>query len=294
MKGIEGKRGRGRPTARLIVLGLIATSATAATASIAAGALKEKSASVQLDAADTGSATAKCKKGTRAVSGGFDDPTFNAEAPASGSYGQTFTSQRTSKREWTSVVSNGLAEATDAFTYAYCSDELPRLKAVSATTTIPESEVDSVTARCPRGGEAVSGGFAAEQLNPFDGVYPLASHRAGKRKWVASGYSSPISEPEADLTVYAYCAKKKLGLKTRSESASREDASENLSLEARCKKRERVVSGGFAGPLEVFTGFVDPFESRRTSRRAWTASTAAYGDLDFEAFAYCLKKEKKG
>jgi hypothetical protein len=274
---------------RAAIGALVAAAVGVGTVGIAGGALKEKRAGVELEVEETGTPTAKCGKGTRAVAGGFDDPTFDAVAPP-GSFAQTFTSRRASKRKWTSVITNGLGiDETTVFTYAYCSDTLPKLKAVAATITIPDDETRSVTARCPRGGEVVSGGFAGEQFDAFDGAFPIESRRAGKRGWIASGHG----DGDSNLTSYAYCAKDKVGLKARSVQASQSSGAENLSLEARCRKRERVISGGFAGPW-ADAGFVEPFESRRTGRRVWTATTGAFGEVDWEVFAYCMKKERRG
>jgi hypothetical protein len=272
---------------RVAIAAVVVAVGTVGTAGIAGGAIKQKTASVELETEETGIATATCKKGTRAVSGGFDDPTFNAFAPP-GSFASIFTSRRTSKRDWSSVFTNGFGvEPGTAFTYAYCSDDLPKLKVVSETLSIPNDAVESVTARCPRGGEAVSGGFAAEQVATYDGVFPYGSRRTGKRKWTATGYANP----PAELTSFAYCAKHKLGLKVRSATTQTPDGA-NASVEASCRKRERVISGGFFAALDDGL-FTDAFESRRTGPRRWTASTASFDNFDFTAYAYCLKKEKK-
>jgi hypothetical protein len=50
-----------------------------ATAAIAGGALKEKSATTSIAAGDEGEATAKCKRGSEAVSGGFSLPDFDID-----------------------------------------------------------------------------------------------------------------------------------------------------------------------------------------------------------------------
>lgn len=263
---------------------------------IANGAFKTKQATEDIATGESGSATATCKKGTRAVSGGFDAPGFTPDG-FSGSFVQTFASQRSSKREWTSTAGNFiLAEDGTLVDYAYCTDELPKLKAVSETITLDSAEVDSVEARCPKGGEAVSGGFAAPG-EPFDNAFPFASRRAGKRRWVVTGYGAGAG---SELTAYAYCAKDKLGLRRKLASSSTTEDEVNVSDVARCKKGQRVVSGGFASSIdttkEAQNLFVEPFQSLREGKRGWRAGTANYTDgptVEWDVYAYCLKKEKK-
>jgi hypothetical protein len=61
-----------RRIVRLVLIGSAAI--VMASASIAGGALKTKSASTTVGASpDAGSATAKCQMGSEAVSGGFDN-----------------------------------------------------------------------------------------------------------------------------------------------------------------------------------------------------------------------------
>jgi hypothetical protein len=47
------------------------------TTALAGKGLKTKSQTTEVDPLENGTATAKCKKGTRAVSGGFDGPGFD-------------------------------------------------------------------------------------------------------------------------------------------------------------------------------------------------------------------------
>jgi hypothetical protein len=264
--------------------------------SIATGALKTKKTEVSVAPGTTESATAKCKQGTRAVSGGFDAPALTDDS-SHGSYVQTFASLRSAKRKWTSTATNyfSVPESGTLTGFAYCSDELPKLKTKSTSTTIPNNETRSVSARCPKGGEAVSGGFDAEiDASNFNGTFPLESRRAGKRKWKVTAYS--FSPPDgADITVYAYCAKHAVGLKKQSVTTSTASQEENIAGKARCKKGQEPISGGFGAPEDGNSGaYVEPFESRRAGKRGWKAATGAYADpgstVDWSVYAYCMKK----
>jgi hypothetical protein len=291
MKGAEHG---GRRTTRAIVISLIAGVAIVATAGIAGGALKTKQAQVSIAAGETKSATAKCKQGTRAVSGGFDSPDFDIAfvdsiVSPNGSF-------RSSKREWTSTGTDypGANEPGTLISYAYCSDELPKLKTKSEQTTIPNGAFGSLTVRCPKGGEAVSGGFEAPGSGANQ-VQQLESRRKGKRKWVVTGTGTGSDD---QLIGFAYCAKHKLGLKTKVASASTDQDSVPLSEKARCKKGQQAVSGGFGTEVDVLEGgYTQPLQSRRAGKRGWQAVAANYsGDLPvtWNVYVYCLEKDPKG
>jgi hypothetical protein len=293
--------GCGRTTTRI---GVLALAAVAATAGLAGGAIKVKESTVTLVAnGDEESATAKCKKGLRAVSGGFDGPGFVADGD--GPYQIPLTSLRESKRKWTgSAVDDG--DGGPYTVIAVCSDELPKLKQKAESTTIPEDEDDigTVSVKCPRGGEAVSGGFVPEVLdadgNDFNFV--TESRRTGKRSWKVSAYNN--SGDPLELTAFVYCAKEKIGLKTKSATAETDESDVNIDAKAKCRKGQRAISGGFTGTLQADPDtfsrevFSQPFVSRPAGKRGWLAGIGAYPDMGFvdelKTFAYCLKKEKKG
>jgi hypothetical protein len=284
---------------------LVLSLAVAATAGIAGGAIKVKKSTITLVAdGDEQATTAKCKRGLRAVSGGFDAPGFVADGD--GPYQIPLTSLRDSKRKWTGSAVDD-ADGGPYRVIAVCSDELPKLKQKSATTTIPEDEDDigTASAKCPRGGEAVSGGFVPEIADAAgsDFNFVTESRRTGKRGWQVTAYNNS-SEP-LDLSAFVYCAKEKLGLKTKSattETSSTEDV--NISTKAKCPKGHRAISGGFRGTLQADPDtfsrevFSQPFVSRPVGKRGWLAGIGAYPDPGFvdelKTFAYCLKKEKKG
>jgi hypothetical protein len=275
---------------------MIALSALAmlAVAAGAGGALKTKKTTIQFSAmSDADFATAECKRGFTAISGGFDGPAFRAEGD--GPYQIPIESRRQSKRAWTSTAYND-GTAGEFVVFVNCSDELRKLKTRSSSETIAGGDaVGRATARCPRRAEAVSGGFDAG-VDDTDGdalVFVFESRRRGKRAWSVSGQNN-ANEP-LDLTAFAYCAKRKLGLKTRSSEVTTDVDSSEPSATARCKRGQMAISGGFEANPEVFA---QPFESRRSGKRGWVASMGAYPSDEFDAtlttFAYCLKKEKKG
>ena len=279
---------------RGLVVMLIAGLALAAGAAIAAGGLKTKKAQVSVAPGTTKSATAKCKQGTRAISGGFEAPPL-ASTSSAGSYVQTFTTRRTTRRAWKSTATNYFAQPDSGTLtdFAYCSGHLPKLEAKSKSRTIPDQETQSVKVRCPKGGEAVSGGFQAEtHASNFTGTFPLQSRRLGNRTWKVTAYSSKPSGG-ATITAYAYCAKHAIGLDERSATTSFSGTHRNISAKARCKKGKQAISGGFDAPADGNSGaYVEPFKSKRARERGWKAATAAYPDsgqtVNWTVYVYCL------
>ena len=114
---------------------------------VATGAkLKTKSASTTLSPEELDSVTAKCKKGTKAVSGGFQSDT-NPSLP-SGSYIFPYVSRAEGGRKWTSAGLNS-AEPGELTSFAYCRHQ--KIKRRSNETTVSGGgATETVTARCPR------------------------------------------------------------------------------------------------------------------------------------------------
>jgi len=279
---------------RAIVVALLAGLGLAALAGGASGRLTTKKREVSVVPATTESATAKCRRGTRVASGGFDAPGFDSAA-ANGTYVQTFASARSGRRGWTSTATNfpypPVTQAGTLVDYAYC-DKLPRLKVKSKTVIVPDGEFRSATAKCAKGGEAVAGGFEAEtEAATFDGTFPVKSRRVGKRSWVVTANSSG---GDHTVTAFAYCARHKLGLTEKLASTSSANPSTNQSTEARCKRGQQSVSGGFAGPANAAAGVeVEPFQSKRVGERGSRAATASYSrgePVVWNVYAYCMER----
>jgi hypothetical protein len=253
---------------------------------VASAKLKEKSTTFAIPADSTGEGAAKCKKGQEAVSGGFFDPINFFTGP----FTLPLDLVRSGRREWSHRAHTFSSDDEQATVYAYCDSNSPRLKAKSATVSSDETYI-SVTARCRRGQEAVSGGFANSATDEF--VLPLVSKRIGKRKWEVA--FSNLSAVLFDVTAYVYCDKSEPRLKERSETITVE--SPNIeSVTARCKRKHRVVSGGFEAEFSE-SGFIFPsvHTSRRDGKRGWEA-TGAVGmsePAEITAYAYCEPKEGK-
>jgi hypothetical protein len=268
---------------------LIALGLTALIVSGAWGAkLKTRSATITVDEVEP--TTATCPRPTKAISGGFegdhdvDDPNSAEIAPLG--------SGRSGKRGWEARgFSRGPVEG-ELTVYAYCRAEKVKERSTSVTLEPPppgQAEAVSLTAKCPRGTKAVSGGFDNPDAFSMGSsgalVFTHQSLKRGKRRWLVSG--SNLSNEETTYEAFVYCRDgQKLKTKAKDGTAGSND---ELELTAKCGRKQRVVSGGFdlvepkvggAGPLAV--------ESRKQGRRRWVIEVVNTGDpVGVTAFAYC-------
>lgn len=261
----------------------------AVTVALAGQGLKTKSKTVQVGPDDVGSATAKCKRGTKAVSGGFEGEPFDPDVDTP--FFAPNQSSRTGGREWTTEAYNysGVPEG-DLTSFAYCRDE--KVKRRTATVSVDPDEISTVTAKCKPGTKAISGGFEADETdlagpNPF--FLLGTSRKEGKGAWEVAALNT--GDEVGDLSAQVNCREGK-GLKTKqaSEEVGNPPERELVELKVRCKRNQRVVSGGFAGGLDFpGTESVEPFTSMKVGKRAWRVVGFAKGEVT--AYAYCEKKK---
>ncbi len=268
-------------TSRRAVAVLAALALVALTAAGAWGAkLKTASDMETVDpAGGIGSATAQCEHGTKAVSGGFE----SVGNPPVGIL--PMDSLRDGARAWTARGQNFTADPATLTSFAYCRDQ--KLKTVTETETRSKNGIQTVTARCPRGTKAISGGFAVGRSSGA-GDLPYASYKAGKREWtVATGH---FGDPES-LTAQVNCRSGRK-VKTKQVTETVDEYPDREDLVVSCGRKRRVVSGGFAAETPVSKG--GPFfkASRRDSGRKWLVSVVSIND-DVTAYAYCERKKRK-
>jgi hypothetical protein len=183
-----------------------------------ASALHTKSASTTvpgqpvLGEAEIGSVSVKCKRGEKAISGGFANPDFGEESQVI-----PFESRKQGGRKWTvSAISAGDESATLA-AYVYCRDG-KGLKKASKTGPAGPSDFDmggqvgsgKVTAKCDKGQRVVSGGFDNPDFGPDRNsdpqLVPSVSKKQGGRKWTVSSVNNGLAS--GTVTAFAYCEKK--------------------------------------------------------------------------------------
>jgi hypothetical protein len=264
--------------------------AIAVTVTPVAMALTRESRKTQIGTTADGAATASCSGRGEAVSGGFKAPGFN-NTP-SHALNLPFASRRKGDGGWKAQAHNFSAMSDGPFVaFAYCAKHAPRLHVASKSTTVLALSNGSVTAKCPGGTEAVSGGFAAPKGGTKGAtLFPYESKRVGDRKWRVSAVSNDAAASHK-LTASAECDKRKPGLATRSKQDT-VDGGKIVSRDVVCRHDKQPVSGGFSSTLDTSTGEVVafPFTSRRSSSTSWETSfvgNGSTGTSTVTTFAYC-------
>jgi hypothetical protein len=261
--------------------------------------LKTKSASTAIEVDDQSAASAQCKRGSEAVSGGFDVTPFDVNYDDGTIW--PIDSRRRGKRKWTSSGHNyALSGNGELTSFAYCDKSEPGLKVKSASVELPGSgpppSAASVTAKCKKGSEAVSGGGGGD-VTVFSelgqAVVLIESRREGRRKWTVTG--SNYGNNAGELTAFVYCDKSEPALRTKQKAVTLGAYPNTATETAKCKRGSQAVSGGFGSPdfdPDVTGAVIIALTSMRAGGHRWTAT--GYNDHltggRFVVYAYCEKK----
>jgi hypothetical protein len=272
---MQGESSMGRRRAVATITCLCGALVLAVVAGVATGAnkakLKTSSASTALPLFEDGAVSAQCKPNTKSVSGGFE--ASDVVTPIE--------SLRLGSHAWRSGAVDGSSEPTSLTSFAYCRDE--KVKSAADSVIVPSGEVRTATVSCPPGTKALSGGFEGKaDTDSF--VPPHVSRMVGKRQWETSAIN--YGDPDT-LTAQVNCHEGK-GLKTKSVSET--TSALTTELIAKCKKRQRVISGGFATSDLVSKGGPFVQESRKQGKRKWVVTVFDAGSTEATAYAYCEKK----
>jgi hypothetical protein len=264
-----------------LAIGVALTALLSAAALAPAKGIKISQQSEEFTAAPLGEDEADCGN-KRAVAGGF----FGEFSPG-GATLLPLVSTREGQSEWRFRAGNIGAGSGDATAYAYCAKKkkFPKLRESSEDETLDAVQVFSVTVECPGSRRVISGGFEI----PDSFTLVTTSMRSGRGSWTVE--FRPVSAI-VDVEAFAYCAKG-LKLKQRSSETSL-SSGEVATEEARCKRNQRVVSGGFDTDSDAVNTNGIGSTSRRSGKRAWEATAFAASDpQDLTVYAYCLKQPKK-
>jgi hypothetical protein len=274
---------------RVAVSVLLAAGVLAIAAGIATAKLQTRSKSTTIAADGNGKAVAKCPRGSEAVSGGFAAPRFDPSF--SGRSILPFTSKRAGNRKWKTKGYNFSAtQSGRMISFAYCDTHQPGLTVRARSIVLPAFDPGSVTAKCPRGSEAVSGGFTSpDATTSGDVVFPFTSKRVTQRKWKVSAYNNdPLNSQR--LVAIAYCDAHQPGLKPESKRVM-VPLAQKRPVTARCHHGRKVFSGGFAATVDTNANGPFPFASKKANRRKWRAAAAGNGmsggPFPFKVLAYC-------
>ena len=100
------------------------------------------------------------------------------------------------------------------------------------------------------------------------------SRKLDKRTWEVSAHVNGTDE--GDLTAYAYCREGKK-LKSKQSSATVSDDNPSEQIEASCKRRQRVVSGGFSSTGDNEQSIARVPTSMKQGRRTWSLTAFQSG-----------------
>jgi hypothetical protein len=259
----------------------VAVAALLGIAGIATAALSVKSDSVTVDQDLKGSATAKCPRGSEAVSGGFASPDFDPRFNDASII--HFDSHRTSAREWQSQAHNYGDASGELDAYAVCDSKSPPIVVRSKTKWVNPTPpvvmrsdppgVGTAIAKCPKGSEAVSGGFASPNNadQGRDATYPFTSKRVGNRKWTVRAINNDFQH-RRKLKAFAYCDKSQPGLDVRSDQVAVPDNGKRT-LDLGCHPGDKPLSGGYASTIAANARSATfAFTSRPISGDRWRVS----------------------
>jgi hypothetical protein len=276
----DRRRIQGMRRIRWLVVGIALTALLSATALAATKGIKISQRAEDFTAtSEVDEELVDCGE-KRAVSGGFF-----GEVDPPGAVVLPLVSARQKGSELIFRAANLVSGEGDATVYAYCAnkDKFPRLRPSSEERETGMGTEESVTADCPGNRRAISGGFAL----PDQLILVTASKRSGKGSWTVEFLSGTPEQLIAE--VFVYCAKR-VKLKRRSSETNLPPNEGPVTGKARCRRKQRVVSGGFdTGSSGI--GFASA--SRRAGKRAWevTATAETLNPQELTVFAYCLKRE---
>jgi hypothetical protein len=263
-------------------------------AGIAAAALSVRSDSVTVAPDQKGSVTAKCPRGSEAVAGGFASPAFDPRFVNASII--HFDSHRTSDREWRTQAHNfggnmpvKASPTGELDAYAVCDTRSPGLLIRSKTRTVgpggtkraDSPGVRTLVAKCPKGSEAVSGGFSSPDARAKGrkAAYAFTSKRVRKRGWKVRAANNDFQN-QRKIKAYAYCAKHEPGLDVETKHVTVPPGNK-ATLDIGCRHGEKPLSGGYASTYSPGSGMSTPiaafaFTSRPISGDRWRVS--AFGE----------------
>jgi len=160
-----------------------------------------------------GVAKAVCPRGSAPIGGGFGSPGF-----ANGGGGVIALTSRLQGRGWRvegvgqggPTARGGSASSGTLASFAYCMKDAPKLKTRKRSATVGQPPLTPIVATCPKGSEAVSGGFNG-RIDLSTGLRAsavLTSRRAKHGRAWKGGAISVGEATSARATVFAYCMKR--------------------------------------------------------------------------------------
>jgi hypothetical protein len=232
-----------------------------------------------------GKATARCDGGDEIVSNGFAAP--DRVYAGGGPYTDILGGIRKGNRAFVVKAENFSSTRGDFYAYAYCGD-VGKVTVAEERKKVGSFDSAVVTARCPRGLTAISGGWTGQAIKGGrPQMSPFLSKRAGARGWKI-GAENYEFKGEAILVVQAYCADVPAP-EVRVNDQHVSDLSQPVAGIS-CRGGKEAVAGGFdAATKNGFAAGASVYTSRRKKGGArWKIELINGGqDRHLKVFAYC-------
>jgi hypothetical protein len=138
--------------------------------------------------------------------------------------------------------------------------------------------VGTAVAKCPKGSEAVSGGFASpgNRLQGRAATYPFTSKRVGNRRWKVKAINNDFQQSEK-LKAFAYCDKSEPDLDVKSDKV-KVPFRDKRTLDVGCAHGKKPLSGGYSSTFDASEeSAAFSFTSRPISDDRWRVSAFGSG-----------------
>jgi hypothetical protein len=152
------------------------------------------------------------------------------------------------------------------------------------------AQFDSVTATCPKGEGAISGGYTVPEFSANTGLFFASGSFLGDGGWQASVSQIGDDLEDGFVTSFAYCAKLGKDVVTRGDTTDISNGT-FTDLTASCKRKESIISGGWALSTGPDTSALVT-RSLKQGKRSWKitgGTTVGTGTLI--AIADCVPKK---
>ena len=129
------------------------------------------------------------------------------------------------------------------------------------------AQSDAVTATCPKGEAAISGGYDVPQFSTLTGLFQSTGSFPNEDGWQASISQLGDDPKEGFVTAFAYCSKLGKDVVTTGDTTSL-GTGEFTDLTASCKRNQEIVSGGWAFSARLGSS-VSLLASVKQGNRSW-------------------------
>jgi len=153
------------------------------------------------------------------------------------------------------------------------------------------AQFDAVSATCPKGEAAISGGYTVPKFSSLTGFFQSSGSFIDDGGWQASVSQVGDNLKDGFVTAFAYCSKLGKDVVTTGDTTSL-GAGEFTDLTASCKRNQEIVSGGWAFSASPGSS-VSLLASVKQGNRSWRVTGGMNtGTGTLIAIADCVPKRE--